>query len=267
MPDRTEQKRRDSPLKIGSMEFGSRVLLGTSSYPDHQTMLDSIAASGTEMVTVSLRRVPAKAQGTEDLYGLLRKMNLSLLPNTAGCFTAREAVLTAEMAREALGTDMIKLEVIADEETLLPDPLELLTAAEDLVASGFTVLPYTNDDPVLARKLEDIGCAAVMPLAAPIGTGLGIRNPHNLELIVSRAGVPVIVDAGLGTASDVALAFELGCDAVLLNTAVARARNPVMMAMAIRDAASGGRAAYLAGRMPSKTVAESASPLKGRAWK
>lgn len=244
----------------------SRVLLGTAQYPDVSTLLNAIDASGTQLVTLSLRRVPVHTQGSENLYTLLKNRNIHLLPNTSGCFTAKEAVLTAQLAREALGTNLIKLEVIADEETLLPDAQELLIAAERLVIDGFDVLPYTNDDPVLARKLEDVGCAAVMPLAAPIGTGLGIRNPHNLELIVSRAKVPVIVDAGLGTASDIALAFELGCTAVLLNTAVAKARRPVQMARAVRAAAIAGREAFLAGRMPAKSYAEASSPLTGRAW-
>ncbi|MEC7986532.1 MAG: thiazole synthase [Myxococcota bacterium] len=252
---------------LGDLKLQSRVLLGTAQYPDISTMLASIEASGTQMVTLSLRRIPAHVQGREDLYGLLQEKGVHLLPNTSGCFTAKEAVLTAKLARSALETNWIKLEVIADEETLLPDGEELLIAAEKLVLDGFQVLPYTNDDPVLARKLEDIGCVAVMPLAAPIGTGLGIRNPHNLELIVSRATVPVIVDAGLGTASDVAQAFELGCEAVLLNTAVAKARRPVQMSRAVRAAAYAGRQAYLAGRMPSKTYAQASSPLEGRAWR
>ncbi len=256
----------DDPFVLAGHSYTSRVLLGTALYPDRSTMLASIEASQTQLVTVSLRRVPTHTQGSENLYTLLAERNIRLLPNTAGCFTAKEAVLTAQLAREALGTNLIKLEVIADEETLLPDGEELLLAAEKLVMDGFDVLPYTNDDPVLARKLEDVGCAAVMPLAAPIGTGLGIRNPHNLELIVSRAQVPVIVDAGLGTASDIALAFELGCSAVLLNTAVAKARRPVQMARAVCAAAIAGREAYLSGRMPPKSYSEASSPLSGRAW-
>jgi thiazole synthase len=253
-------------FEIGPLKLTSRVLLGSAAYPSRQLMLDAIKSSGTEMVTVSLRRVPANPTGGEDLYTILKRKQIHVLPNTAGCFTAKEAILTAELAREALETNWIKLEVIADEETLLPDPTELLKAAESLVQLGFHVLPYTNDDPILSRRLEDLGCAAVMPLAAPIGTGLGIRNPHNLSLIVARSSVPVIVDAGLGTASDIALAFELGCDAVLLNTAVARARNPVSMATAVKHAALAGRLAYCSGRAPKKDVAESASPLGGRAW-
>jgi len=253
------------PFELGDLTLNSRVLLGTSRYPNHQSMLDCLEASGAEMVTISLRRVPTHTQGSENLYQQLKDRNYHLLPNTAGCFTAREAILTAELSREALETNWIKLEVIADEETLLPDGEELLEAAEILVRSGFQVLPYTNDDPVLAQKLEQVGCAAVMPLASPIGTGLGIRNPHNLELIRSRVSVPVIVDAGLGTASDITQAFELGCDAVLLNTAVARARNPVQMATAVGASALAGRMAYLAGRMPSKNYAVPSTPMQGKA--
>lgn len=252
--------------KIGDLTLKSRVLLGTASYPNMDVMLESLKASTAELVTMSLRRVNVESEGSENLYKLLQERGYHLLPNTAGCFTAREAVLTAQMAREALGTNLIKLEVIADEDTLLPDSHELLDAAGTLVREGFTVLPYTNDDPVLALKLEDVGCAAVMPLAAPIGSGLGIRNPHNIKLIKTRASVPVIIDAGLGTASDIAEAFELGSDAVLLNTAVARASDPVRMARAVGAAAFAGREAFLAGRMPKKYFAESASPLKGRAW-
>jgi thiazole synthase len=204
------------------------------------------------------------SSAADNLYESLRACGHHILPNTAGCFTVRDAVLTAELARESLETDLIKLEVIADEDTLLPDVVGLLEAARTLIERGFRVLPYTNDDPVTARKLEDLGCAAVMPLGAPIGSGLGIRNPHNIELIVERAAIPVVVDAGVGTASDVAIAFELGCDAVLLNTAVARAREPVRMAEAMRDAATAGRAAYLAGRVPRKFHAEASSPPAGR---
>jgi thiazole synthase len=241
----------------------SRLLLGTGRYPSRQTLLEALTESGTEMVTVAVRRVSLEP-GADNLYEALRARGLHLLPNTAGCFTAKDAVLTAELAREALHTDLVKLEVIADEDTLLPDTEGLLEAARTLVAAGFQVLPYTNDDPVTARKLEDLGCAAVMPLAAPIGSGLGIRNPHNLILIKERAGVPVVVDAGVGTASDVAVALELGCDAVLLNTAVARARQPVRMARAMRLAAAAGRDAFLAGRIPRKYHAEASSPAEGR---
>ena len=254
------------PFKLGNLEINSRVLLGTSRYPNQQMMLDCLEASGTEMVTISLRRVPTHTQGSENLYQQLKERGYHLLPNTAGYFTAKEAILTAELSREALETNWIKLEVIADEETLLPDGEELLEAAEILVRSGFQVLPYTNDDPVLAQKLEQVGCTAVMPLASPIGTGLGIRNPHNLKLIRSRISVPIIVDAGLGTASDIAQAFELGCDAVLLNTAVARAQHPVQMSTAVGAAALAGRMAYLAGRMPAKNYAVASTPMQGKAW-
>ena len=249
--------------ELAGVELGSRLLLGTARYPSRQVLLDALRASGTGLVTVAVRRVGLH-DGAENLYDVLRERGFQLLPNTAGCFTARDAVLTAELAREALGTDLVKLEVIADEDTLLPDVEGLVAAARTLVDRGFRVLPYTNDDPVTARKLEDVGCAAVMPLGAPIGSGLGIRNPHNIRLITERAAVPVIVDAGVGTASDVAVAFELGCDGVLLNSAVARAREPVSMARAMRCAAEAGRRACLAGRIPRKLYAEASSPMAGR---
>ena len=252
-------------LQIGTLQLNSRVLLGTALYPDRQTMFNCIQTSEVSMVTISLRRVSLQSSPM-NLYSQLQDLNLHLLPNTAGCFSAKEAILTAELAREALETNRIKLEVIADEETLLPEPEQLLIATEELVKLGFEVYPYTNDDPVMSKKLEDLGCVCVMPLAAPIGTGLGIRNPHNLEMIVARANVPVIVDAGIGTASDITKVFELGCSAVLLNTAVARARYPVKMATAVKHAAIAGRMAYLSGRMPAKNYAESASPLTGKAW-
>jgi thiazole synthase len=257
-----EQTHKDG-WELAGIPLTSRLLLGTARYPSRQVLLDSLAASGTELVTVALRRV-APDGGTDNLYDALRGAGYRILPNTAGCFTVRDAVLTAEMAREALETDLIKLELIGDEDTLLPDVTALLEAAKILIDKGFKVLPYTNDDPVVALKLEDLGCAAVMPLGAPIGSGLGIRNPHNIELIVERAGVPVVVDAGVGTASDVAVAFELGCDAVLLNSAVARAREPVRMAGAVRRAALAGRDALLAGRMPRRFLAEASSPMDGR---
>ena len=220
-------------------------------------------ASGTEMTTVALRRVDPGAPGS--LFELLERTGIRALPNTAGCFTAREAVTTARLAREALDTDWVKLEVIGDDRTLLPDPAELLLAAEELVADGFTVLPYTNDDPILARRLEDAGCAAVMPLGSPIGSGMGINNPYNLRLIVEQAGVPVVLDAGVGTASDAALAMELGCDAVLLATAVTRAREPVLMARAMRHAVEAGRLAARAGRIPRRHLAQASTSDEGRA--
>ena len=253
-------------LRIGELELHSRVLLGSAIYPSTQVMLDCLAASGTEMVTVALRRVNPATE-SESLYELLRGAGVHVLPNTAGCYTAQDAVLTAQLAREGIGTELVKLEVIADDQTLLPDTAGLLQAADELVRDGFVVLPYTNDDPVLARRLEDIGCAAIMPLAAPIGSGLGVRNPHNLRLIRERAEVPVIVDAGLGTASDVAIVFELGCDGVLLNSAIARAGNPVMMAQAVRAAAAAGRDAFRARRMPRKHHAEPSTPTKGTPWR
>jgi thiazole synthase len=208
-----------------------------------------------------MRRVDPAAQGS--VLEVLDKCGIKVLPNTAGCFTAGEAVLTAKLAREALETNWVKLEVIADERTLLPDPIELLDAAEQLVEAGFVVLPYTNDDPVLARRLEQVGCAAVMPLGSPIGSGLGIRNPHNIELIVEQAGVPVVLDAGIGTASDATLAMELGCDAVLLATAVTRARSSALMASAMRHAVEAGRLARLAGRIPKRRYAQASSPWEG----
>lgn len=248
---------------IAGLTLKSRLLLGTARYPSRQVLLDALAAGGADLVTVSVRRVGVNTTA-ENLYDVLLERGYQLLPNTAGCFTARDAILTAELAREALGTDLIKLEVIADEDTLLPDVEALLEAAEVLVNKGFQVLPYTTDDPVVARRLEDLGCAAVMPLGAPIGTGLGIQNRLNIELICKRAGVPVIVDAGVGTASDAAIAMELGVDAVLLNTAVARAQDPVRMATAMRHGVLAGRAAAQAGRMPRKYMAEASSPREGR---
>lgn len=249
--------------ELAGIELGSRLVLGTARYPSRKNLLDALSASGCEMVTVAVRRVGLDS-GSESLYDLLSQRGLHLLPNTAGCYTAQDAVLTAELAREALNTDRIKLEVISDDETLLPDVQGLISAARLLTDKGFRVLPYTNDDPVTCAKLEQAGCVAVMPLGAPIGSGLGIRNPHNIELIVRRTGVPVIVDAGVGTASDVAIAFELGCDGVLLNSAVARARDPVRMAHAMRNAAEAGRQAHLAGRIPRKFLAEATSPWEGR---
>jgi len=224
-------------------------------------MLDSIAASGAEIVTVAVRRV-SKEAGGEGLYDMLGG-RYHLLPNTAGCFTARDAVLTAQLAREALETDWVKLEVIGDEDTLFPDAVELLKAAEDLVRDKFIVLPYCNDDPITCRKLEDIGCAAVMPLAAPIGSGMGIRNPYNLRIIREQCSVPVIVDAGVGTASDAAVALELGCDGILLNSAIAGARDPVKMARAMRLAVEAGRLAFESGRIPRKLYATASTPEEG----
>lgn len=240
----------DDRLTIGGTAFNSRLIMGTGGAPSLDVLERSLVASGTELTTVAMRRLDPTVQGS--VLSVLEKLNISVLPNTAGCFTAGEAVLTARLAREALGTEWIKLEVVADERTLLPDPIELLDAAETLVDDGFTVLPYTNDDPVLARKLEDVGCAAIMPLGSPIGSGLGIRNPHNFQLIVEHARVPVILDAGAGTASDAALAMELGCAAVMLASAVTRAQEPVLMAEAMRHAVEG--AASRTGRAASRAA-------------
>ncbi len=252
---------QDDTLTIAGRTFRSRLFLGTAGYPNQQVMLDSLEASGTELATVAIRRISLDGY-SESLVDVLGG-RVGLLPNTAGCLTAREAVLTAQLAREALGTDWVKLEVIGDRELLYPDVEELLRATEELVADGFTVLPYCNDDPVTCRKLADLGAAAVMPLGAFIGSGLGIRNPHAIETICARSPVPVVLDAGIGTASDAALAMELGCAAVLLNTAVSKARDPVRMAAAMRDAVSAGRAARQAGRMPKRAFAEPSSPQLG----
>jgi thiazole synthase len=249
------------PLVIAGETFGSRLIMGTGGAPSMSVLEEALTASGTELTTVAMRRVDAGARGS--VLDVLGRCGIRVLPNTAGCFTAGEAVLTAKLARDALKTNWVKLEVIADERTLLPDPIELADAAEQLVDDGFVVLPYTNDDPVLARRLEQAGCAAVMPLGSPIGSGLGIRNPHNIELIVESAGVPVILDAGLGTASDAALAMELGCDAVLLATAVTRAQSPAQMAAAMRHAVEAGRLARLAGRIPKRRYAQASSPWEG----
>ncbi|MGZ4575450.1 MAG: thiazole synthase [Mycobacteriaceae bacterium] len=250
-------------LTIAGRTFGSRLIMGTGGASNHAVLERALLASGTELTTVAMRRVDAA--GGSGVLELLRRHNIAVLPNTAGCRGAAEAVLTAQLAREALDTDWVKLEVIADERTLLPDVVELLDAAERLVVEGFTVLPYTNDDPVLARRLQDVGCAAVMPLGSPIGTGLGIANPHNIEMIVAAAEVPVVLDAGIGTASDAVLAMELGCDAVLLASAVTRATDPELMARAMAGAVVAGRAARLAGRIPRRFWAQASSPsLHGR---
>ncbi|MGP8302420.1 thiazole synthase [Streptomyces inhibens] len=248
-------------LTIAGTTFASRLIMGTGGAPSLDVLERALLASGTELTTVAMRRLDPAVQGS--VLSVLERHKIRVLPNTAGCFTAGEAVLTARLAREALGTDWVKLEVVADERTLLPDPIELLEAAETLVDDGFTVLPYTNDDPVVARKLEDVGCAAIMPLGSPIGSGLGIRNPHNFQLITERAGVPVVLDAGAGTASDVSLAMELGCAAVMLASAVTRAQEPVLMAAAMRHAVEAGRLAYRAGRIPRRHFALASSPTEG----
>lgn len=251
---------------VGGAELTSRVLLGTSRYPSLQTLLDALDASGAEVATVSVRRADLHGAGDrQSLLGALRERGLRLLPNTAGCFTAREAVLTAQLAREALETDWVKLEVIGDDETLYPDAVELLRAAGELVADGFEVFAYCGDDPITARKLADVGCAAVMPLAAPIGSGMGVVNPYALRIIRERLpDVPLVVDAGLGTASDAARAMELGYDGVLLNTAVSGAQRPALMAAAVRHAVEAGRLARRAGRIPRRLYAQASTPDEGR---
>ncbi len=252
----------DDPLVIAGTTLSSRLILGTGGTPSLATLERAIVAAGSEVVTVALRRLDPHARGS--IVDVLDRTGVRPLPNTAGCFTAREAVLTARLARDAFETDWIKLEVIADERTLLPDPVELLAAAEELVDDGFVVLPYTNDDPVTATRLAELGCAAVMPLGAPIGSGMGIRNPYNLAILREQVRVPVILDAGIGTASDAALAMELGCDAVLLASAVTRARDPEQMAEAMRRAVEAGRLAHLAGRIPRRLYAEASTPWEGR---
>src|SRR5580693_10336745 len=241
------------PLKIAGRTLHSRLLLGTGGFPSLALLAEAIRASGSELVTVALRRVGVSGSPNQSsLIDVLAEEGVELLPNTAGCFTARDAVLTAKLAREAFETDWVKLEVIGDEETLLPDAPELLRAAEELVEEGFVVLPYTSDDPVLARRLAAIGCAAVMPLGSPIGSGMGIRNPYNIALIREAVDVPVVLDAGIGTASEAALAMELGCDAVMAASAIARAQEPERMARAMRAAVQAGRLARTAGRIPRR---------------
>jgi thiazole synthase len=249
------------PLVLAGEAFDSRLLLGTGGIPSLDALRRAVVASGTRLVTVALRRVEASASGS--FVDLLHRCGVRLLPNTAGCRTAREAVLAAHLAREAFDTPWVKLEVIGDERTLLPDPVELLDAAEQLVADGFVVLPYTNDDPIIAQRLADIGCAAVMPLGSPIGSGLGIRNPHNIALIRESVSVPVVLDAGIGTASEAALAMELGCDAVLLASAVTRAHDVELMAHAMRHATEAGRLAYRAGRIPRRWHANPSTQIDG----
>jgi thiazole synthase len=248
-------------FRIADRDFGSRLIIGTGGFRNLQAMAEAVEESGAQMATLALRRVDPSSRGS--IVEVLENAGCFLLPNTAGCFTARDAVATAQLAREAFETDWVKLEVIGDDKTLLPDPSELLVAAEQLVADGFTVLPYTNDDPILARRLEDAGCAAVMPLGSPIGSGMGIRNPYNLRLIVEQARVPVILDAGIGTASDAAIAMEMGCDGVLLASAVSRAQDPARMARAMRLAVEAGRGAFEAGRIPRRLYAEASTPMEG----
>lgn len=251
-------------LVIAGRELPSRMILGTGGFSRLETLGEAIDVTGTGMVTVALRRIGV---GGDVIHGSLMDVldahGVDVLPNTAGCYTARDAVRTAQLAREAFQTDWLKLEVIGDERTLLPDAPELLAAAEELVDDGFTVLPYTTDDPVLARRLEDVGCAAIMPLGSPIGSGMGIRNPYNLTLIREQTQLPVILDAGIGTASDAALAMELGCDGVLVASAISRAHDPVAMARAIRAGVEGGRLARGAGRIPRRRYAEASTPDEG----
>jgi thiazole synthase len=253
----------DDPFVIAGEELASRLIMGTGGATSHEALEAALVASGTALTTVAMRRVDPAAAGS--VLDVVRRLGLRVLPNTAGCRTAAEAVMTARLAREALGTDWVKLEVVADDRTLLPDPVELLDAAEQLVDDGFVVLPYTNDDPVVAARLESIGCAAVMPLGSPIGTGLGIRNPHNIAMIVEQSRIPVVLDAGIGTASDASLAMELGCDAVLVASAVTRAQQPAVMAAAMARAVEAGRLARRAGRIPQRWHAEASSPLAGLA--
>jgi thiazole synthase len=248
-------------LVIRDRSWDSRLILGTGGFRTLDQMRESIEASGAEIVTVALRRMDPHARGS--VMDVLDEMDCFLLPNTAGCYTAHDAVLTARLAREAFDTGWIKLEVIGDDRTLFPEATELLEAARTLVEEGFVVLPYANDDPILNRRLEDLGCAAVMPLGAPIGSGMGIRNPYNLSIIIENAGVPVICDAGVGTASDAAIAMELGCDGVLMASAIARAEDPARMAGAMRSAVTAGRLAYEAGRIPRRTYAEASTPMEG----
>ncbi len=252
---------RDEPLVVAGEKLESRLILGTGGAPSMRVVEEVLAASGTSMCTVSMRRADANLTGS--LVDVVARFGVRLLPNTAGCRTAREAVLTAQLARDALQTDWIKLEVVADEHTVLPDAVELLDAAERLVADGFQVFAYTNDDPILARRLQRVGCCAVMPGGSPIGSGLGILNPHNIEMIVAEAQVPVVLDAGVGTASDAALAMELGCDAVLLASPVTRAQEPALMAEAMASAVRAGRLAYRAGRIPRRHHAQASSPTTG----
>ena len=254
--------RSGETLKFGGREFHSRLIVGTGKYPDYHTMQKALEASGAELVTVAVRRVNLD-RTQESLLDYIDLKRYTLLPNTAGCYTAEEAVKYSRLAREVGMSEMVKLEVIGDQRTLFPDNEELLRATRILVKEGFIVLPYTNDDPVMAKKLEDAGAAVVMPLGAPIGSGLGIRNPHNIMIILQSVQVPVIVDAGVGTASDAAIAMELGCDGVLMNTGIAGAKDPVMMAEAMRKAVEAGRQAYLAGRIPKKLYATASTTMEG----
>jgi thiazole synthase len=249
------------PLVIAGRRLESRLMLGTGGFTNHEVLAEALTASGAELITVALRRLDPAARGS--ILDVLETAGVDVLPNTAGCFTARDAIVTAQLAREAFSTNWIKLEVIGDDRTLMPDAVELVAAAEALIDDGFVVLPYTTDDPVLARRLEDVGCAAVMPLGSPIGSGMGIRNPYNISIMAERSGVPVILDAGVGTASDAVLALELGCDAVLCASAISRAHDPVAMARGIRLAVEAGALALAAGRIPRRRYAEASTSQEG----
>ncbi len=250
----------DKPFQISGRTFRSRLIIGTGKYPSFEVMKKCHEASGAELVTVAVRRLDLSAKGEASLMNWIDRSRMTVLPNTAGCYTVEDAVRTCHLAEELGMSKWVKLEVLGDEKTLFPDLEQTVRAAQILVKEGFTVFPYTSDDLITARKLQDAGCAAIMPLAAPIGSGLGIRNPHNIQLILEAATVPVIVDAGVGTASDAAIAMELGCDAVLMNTAIALAKEPVLMASAMRKAVDAGHEAYLAGRIPRKSYGSASSP-------
>jgi len=254
--------RAQDTLRIGQREFTSRLIVGTAKYPSFEVMQAAHAASGAQMVTVAIRRINLDDKSGKTLLDYIDRNRYTILPNTAGCYSAKEAVLTAQLARELVETDLIKLEVIGDSQTLYPDTRETLAAAAELVRDGFTVLPYIIDDPVACKQLEELGCAAVMPLAAPIGSGLGVCNPYSIRIIKERANIPVIVDAGVGTASDAAIAMELGVDAVLMNTGIAAAQEPVLMAEAMKRAIEAGRLAFLAGRTEKRLYANASSPMR-----
>jgi thiazole synthase len=256
----------DDLLRVGSYTFTSRLIVGSGKYKDFATTKAATEAAEAEMITVAVRRVNIIDPGQENLLDYIDPKTYTILPNTAGCYTAEDAVRTLLLAREAGGWDLVKLEVLGDQQTLYPNVVETIKAAETLVAEGFQVMVYTNDDPIVAKRLEEIGCAAVMPLGNPIGSGRGLANPFNIRVIKQRASVPIVVDAGIGTASDAARAMELGADAVLINTAIAEAKDECMMARAMRDAVRAGRQAYLAGRMPKRAFASASSPTEGYIW-
>lgn len=256
---------QDTPFAIAGKTYRSRLIIGSGKYANFHHNLEALIASGAEMITVAIRRVNlGQNQGEPSLLEVISPEKYTILPNTAGCYSAADAVRTCRMARELLGGHkLVKLEVLGDQKTLYPNVTETLLAAEELVKDGFDVMVYTSDDPLIAKRLEEVGCVAVMPLGAPIGSGLGIRNPHNIQMILENASVPIIVDAGVGTASDAAIAMELGCHGVLMNTAIAEAKHPVLMASAMKKAVESGREAYLAGRMPRRLYASASSPLDG----